>query len=122
MAAVRVEDKCTTKAVGTFADGFCLRNEIAAGRTAEAKQRRLVSPKNISRIDFLFDVFEDAVVAVGNDGVAFLFEFFQIVNHEASEETVSVLKRRFVNNNLSPLSLDAFHDALDAGLSEIVAI
>ena len=42
-----------------------------------------VSSEQVSGINFVFDVFEDRVEPVGNDGVATFLELFNVIDDEA---------------------------------------
>ena len=46
----------------------------------------LVSSEQITSVDFIFYVVQRAVITVGNNGIAHLFELLQVVDNFASEE------------------------------------
>ncbi len=73
----------------------------------------LIPPKNIPSIDFVRDVVEGGVVAVGDDGGGLGLEGGEVVDDFAAEEGDAVFQGRFVDDDLCALGLDAFHDALD---------
>ena len=84
--------------------------------------RALVSSEDVPGIDFFLHIIEAFIVSVGDDRLTLLLEILQIVYHAAAEEGGSALQRRFVDDNLGALCLDALHHALDAALAEIVAV
>lgn len=84
--------------------------------------RILISSENVSSVNFVLYIVQAFVVAVGNDGLAQLLKLFEIIDHQTAKECGSVLERRFVDNDLCALCLDAFHHTLNAALAEIVAI
>ena len=81
-----------------------------------------VSAEDISCIDFLFDIVEGGIIAVGNDAAAHILEFLQAVDDLGAKESRSVLERGLINDNGSTLGLNALHNALDGGLPEVVGI
>ena len=54
----------------------------------------LGSSKDVASIDFLLDIVQAGVVAVGDDGLRLLFEFLEVVHHPASEEHVAIVEGR----------------------------
>ena len=86
------------------------------------EDRPLIPTEEVAGIYFGLDVVETGVVAVGDDGLGEKFELAQIVYDEASEECGTVFEGGFVDDDFCSLCLDAFHNALDAGLAEIVGI
>ena len=68
------------------------------------------------------DVVETAVVAVGYDGVALGFEFFEVVDHLGAEEGLSVCEGGLIDDYLGALGLDALHYSLDGALAEVVGV
>ena len=81
-----------------------------------------VSSENIPGIDFLFYIVQTAVVAVGNDGVGLLFEVLQIVYDYRSEEGTAIFQCGLVDDDAGTFGLNAFHDALNGTLAEVVAV
>ena len=82
----------------------------------------LVAIEKISCVHSFFDVIQAAIIAVGNDCLALLLERIKIVDDFAAEECFAVLESRFIDDDFGTLGLDAFHDALDGTLSEVVGI
>ena len=81
----------------------------------------LISPENVSCINFLLYIIQGCIVAVGYDGLALCLESFQVVYDLAAEEGTSVFEGGFVDNHSCSLGLDAFHHSLNGALTEIVA-
>lgn len=50
------------------------------------------------------------------------FNFWKFIHHNAAEERTSIFQCRLIDNDLCTFGLDAFHNALDATLSEVIAI
>lgn len=73
----------------------------------------LIASEDVAGVDFVADVVEAAVVAVGYDGVALGFELFEVVDHLGAEEGFSVGEGGLVDDDFGALGLDAFHHALD---------
>lgn len=84
--------------------------------------RPLVAGKEIAGIDFGSDVLEFGACAVGEDGLGEAFEFGKVVDHAAAEEGGSIFKCGFVDDDSRTFRLDAFHNALDAALTEVVRV
>ena len=82
----------------------------------------LVPPKYIPCINLLFYVIKACIIAVGDDGVAFLFKAIQVVYYLAAKECTIVWQSWFIDDDLSTFCLDTFHYALYARLAEIVAV
>ena len=82
---------------------------------------RLVPAENITRIYFIFHIIQTRIVAVGDDSLRLRLEILQSVHHLRSEERTAILQRRFVDDNRSPLRLDALHHTLNGTLAEVVA-
>ena len=82
----------------------------------------LVSSKDVPCIDLLLDVVEATVVTVCYDGLASFLEFFEVVDNEAAEEGTAVLEGGLVDDDYCALGFDAFHDALDSTLAEVVTV
>ena len=78
--------------------------------------------RNSGNRNFLFDVIEAAVVAVGDDTVALLFEVVEVVDDSAAKEGVTVFQCRFIDDHLGAFGFHPFNHALNATLAEIVTI
>ena len=74
---------------------------------------KLVSAEDVARVDFVFNVIQAIIEAVGDDGMTLGFELFEVVDDLAAEEGGAVLKGWLVDDDLGSLCLDALHDALD---------
>ena len=74
---------------------------------------KLVSAEDVARVDFVFNVLQAIVKAVGDDGFALRLEVGEVVHYFAAEEGGAVLQCWLVDDNLGTLCLDALHDALD---------
>ena len=74
---------------------------------------KLVPAEDIARIDFVFNVLQAIIKAVGDNGFAFGFKVIKIINDLAAEECSAILKGWLVDNYLCTLCLDTLHDALD---------
>ena len=83
---------------------------------------RLVPAENITRIYFIFHIIQTHIIAVGDDSLRLCLEILQSVHHLRSEERTAILQRRFVDDNRSPLRLDALHHTLNGTLAEVVAV
>ena len=82
----------------------------------------LIPPEQIPGIDLLFHVIQHGVIPVRDDGVRALLELLHVVHHEASEEGGTVGQRGLVDDDGGALRLNALHNALDGGLTEIVGV
>ena len=82
----------------------------------------LIPTEDVAGIDFILYIVQAGIVTVGDDGLAAGLEGFEVVHYPATEESGSVFERRFVDNHLGSLGLDAFHDTLNGALTEIIAI
>ena len=82
----------------------------------------LIPVEQVPRVDLVPDVVEAAVIAVGNDCLALILERIKVVDDFAAEERFAVLESWFIDDDFGTLCLDAFHDALDGTLSEVVGI
>ena len=80
----------------------------------------LVSFKQIPRINLLRHIIQDRIVAVGDDGGGAGLEGSEVVDDFRPEEGGAVGEGRFVDDDRRALGLDALHDALDGGLTEVV--
>ncbi len=81
-----------------------------------------VAAEDVARVDFVLDVVEGGVVAVGYDGLALGLEGTEVVDHTAAEEGGAVFEGGFVDDYFGSLGLDAFHNALDGTLTEVVGV
>ena len=77
------------------------------------KYTALISSKKVSGIDFIDDIIQTAVIAVGNDTVTHFLKFFQISDDPVPEERGPRLQSRFINDDLRSLGTDPLHNALD---------
>lgn len=82
----------------------------------------LISSKQIPRIHFACNIIQAAIIAVGNDGLAAVFEFFKVIHNFAAEEGRTILQSRLVNNDCRAFSLDTLHNALNRGLAEVIGV
>jgi len=82
----------------------------------------LVSPQNIPSINFLFHILQAFVIAIRYNSMALLFESIKAIHYPAAKECGSVLQRRFINNHLGTLCLDALHDTLNGTLTEVIRV
>lgn len=82
----------------------------------------LVASEDVAGVDFVVDVVEAAVVAVGYDGVALGFELFEVVDHLGAEEGLSVGEGGLIDDYLGALGPDALHHSLDGTLAEVVGV
>lgn len=51
---------------------------------------KLISPENISRINFLLHIIQASIIPVGNDGMTLALESIQVIHHLAAEERAAV--------------------------------
>lgn len=82
----------------------------------------LIPVEQVPRVYLVLDVVEAAVIAIGNDCLALLLERVKVIDDFAAEERFAVLESWFIDDDFGTLCLDAFHDALDGTLSEVVGI
>lgn len=82
----------------------------------------LIPIEQVSRIYLVLDVVEAAVIAVGDNCLALLLERIKVVDYFAAEERFAVLESWFIDDDFGTLCLDAFHDALDGTLAEVVGV
>ena len=80
----------------------------------------LISAEEVAGVDFVLDVVEDGVVTVGDDGLGLRLEIIEVVDYTTAKEGGAILKGGFVDDDICTLCLDAFHDALDGTLAEVV--
>ena len=83
---------------------------------------RSIPPEEIPRVDFVFDIVQDFVIAVCDDRVAACFEAVDVVDDKRAEKCGAVGKCRFVDDNCRPFCLDALHYTLNRALAEVVAV
>ena len=86
------------------------------------KLSTLIPTEQVAGVDFVLYIIQTAVVAVGDDGLAALFENVQIVHHFAAEEGSAILQSRLIDDNCRALGLDTLHDALNGRLTEVVGV
>ena len=82
----------------------------------------LISSKNISRIYLILNITETLVEAVGDDGIGLSLELGEVIDYETAEEGAAVFKSRLIDDDIGSLCLDALHNALEAGLTEVVGV
>lgn len=85
-------------------------------------KRLLIPIEQIPRIHLISNVIQAAVIAVGNDCLALILERIKVVDDFAAEERFAVLESWFIDDDFGTLCLDAFHDALDGTLAEVVGV
>ena len=54
--------------------------------------------------------------------MAHFLEFFQVIYNHRTEESLSVLQGRLINNDRCALRLDALHNALNRALTEVIRV
>ena len=84
------------------------------------ERTRLVPAEKIPGVHLVLHVVQAGIIAVCNNRRALLFEFAQIIDHFAAEESGTVFQGGLVNDYGGTFGLDPFHDALDGTLAEIV--
>ena len=67
-------------------------------------------------------IIKHGIIPVGDYRVSLGLEGSQIIHHAGAEEGGAVFQRGLVDNHLGAFGLDAFHDALDGALAEVVGI
>lgn len=82
----------------------------------------LIPIEQVSSVYLVLDVVEAAVITVGNDCLALILERIKVVDDFAAEERFAVLESWFIDDDFGTLCLDAFHDALDGTLAEVVGV
>lgn len=82
----------------------------------------LVSSKDVSCINFILDIIQAGIIAVGDDSMALCLEGFEVILNSTAEEGTSLFQGWLVDNDLCTLCLDALHDSLDSRLAEVVAV
>ena len=75
--------------------------------------RRLISLKNIPRINLPHHIVQGTIVAVGDDGVGLGLEGFEVVHDAAAEEGGAVFQGGLENDDLGALGLDALDVSLN---------
>lgn len=81
-----------------------------------------IPPENIPCKDLSFHIIQASIIAVGNDAAGMRFELIQIIDDPAPEEGFAVFQCWLVDDDSCALGLDAFHDALNGGLAEVIGI
>ena len=82
----------------------------------------LISPKQIAGVDLFLYIVEDGVVTVGDDGMRLGLELCEVVDDTAAKECGAIGECGLVDDDRSSLGLDAFHNSLNAALTEIVGV
>lgn len=85
-------------------------------------KRLLIPIEQIPRIHSFSNIIQAAVITVGNDCLTLLLERVKVIDDFAAEERFAVLESRFIDDDFGTLGFDAFHDALDGTLSEVVGV
>lgn len=81
-----------------------------------------ISHKDIAGVNFVFHFVEHAVISVGDNNAALAFKLFEIVDDDAAKERFAVFQCRFVDYDGDAFGTDAFHNALDGTLAEVVGV
>lgn len=89
-------------------------------RLSDPVRRGLVAAEEVAGVDFVGDVGEGGVEAVGDDGVRAGLELGEVADHLAAEEGGAGGEGRLVDDDLGALGLDALHYALHGALAEVV--
>ena len=84
--------------------------------------KALISSEDVSCIDLFLYIVETRVISVGDDGIGLCLELGEVIDYEATEEGTAIFEGWLIDDNIGSLSLDALHDALDGGLSEVVGV
>ena len=82
----------------------------------------LVALEDVASIDFVEDIVEGGVIAVGNDGIGLFLEGGEVVDDTGTEEGLAILEGGLVDDDIGTLRLHTLHDALDGTLAEIVGV
>ena len=82
----------------------------------------LVPPEQIPRIHLLLHVIQHSLIAISDNSVGAFLEPLNVIHDQAAEEGGTVGQGGLVDDHGGALGLDALHDALDAGLAEIVGV
>ena len=80
----------------------------------------LIPVEEISGIYLCDNIIQTGVIAVGDDGIALLLEFAQIIDHLAAKESDTVFQGRFIDDNGGPFGFETFHDPLYRALAEVI--
>lgn len=70
-----------------------------------------IPSEQVPGIYLLLHIIQHTVVTIGNDGIAHLFELFQIIDHQAAEEGSAIFQFGLINQHSSSLDLYALHNA-----------
>ena len=81
-----------------------------------------ISAEKVSGIHFILNIIQHRIISISDDTTAHFLELLEVVDNLATKECAAILQGRLVDDNGSTFSFDAFHDALDAALTEIVTI
>lgn len=79
----------------------------------EIQEAVLVAFKNVAGVDFVSNVVEAAVIAVGHDSIGQLLKSVEVVYNFAAEECSAVFEGGFVDDYFGTLSFYALHDSLN---------
>ena len=83
----------------------------------------LIPPKKIPRINFFGHVAEHVrVKTVGQDDVRLSLKLLRIINNLAVEKLAAISQGGLVNDNRDAHRQNSFHDVLDGGGAEVVAV
>ena len=77
------------------------------------KRSTLIPTEQVAGVDFVLYIIQTAVVAVGDDGLAALFENVQIVHHFAAEKGSAILQSRLIDDDCT--------NAINCGIDFIVS-
>ena len=82
----------------------------------------LVSFENISGINLVMNVIQTRVIPICYNRLGLLFEFLEVIDDEGAEEGAPVFEGGLVDDDLGAFGLNALHDSLDGGLTEVVRV
>lgn len=82
----------------------------------------LIATKDISGVKLILNVRKALVKAISNNGFALGFEDGEVVYDFVTFKAFPISKGWLVNDNFDSLGFDAFHDALNSGLTKVVTI
>ena len=98
-----------------------LKEELVAQKFIEHRNGLLIAEVEVAGVDFVHDGLQLGAVPVGHDDLTDVLELVEVPDDPAAEEAV-LLEGGLVDDHLHPLGLQALHDALDAGLAEVVGV
>ncbi len=117
-----LQQKQPGRHIGWSFGASAFRKSTIGNLRCSALSLRLVSSEDVAGVDLVFDVGEGGIKAIGDDGITLGLEGGEVVDDLTAEEGGAVLEGGLVNDKAGTLGLDALHDALDAGLTEIVGV